>query len=110
METFEYTVIWIAVFAIAIGTYILRSFFLLGIQKIGKLPRRVQMVLSLIPIAVFAALIAPELMHINGNLIVGPTNNRLIAGVIAFVVAWFTESMLLTVGVGMAVLWTLQWI
>ncbi|GAB7020364.1 AzlD domain-containing protein [Halostagnicola bangensis] len=110
MANVDSTIIWIAIVGIAIGTYILRSVFLLGIQRLGDIPPAISTVLRFVPIAVFAALITPDLAYLDGLLVLSPRNEQLMAGLVAFVVAWYTENMLLTVGVGMAVLWFLQWI
>jgi branched-subunit amino acid transport protein len=44
----------------------------------------------------------------EGALLLAPTNLRLVAGLIAALVAWRTRRTLLSIGVGMVVLWVLQ--
>jgi branched-subunit amino acid transport protein len=48
------------------------------------------------------------LFYQNGTLEVSLGNERLLAGLVAALIAWRTRSVLLTLGGGMAVLWTLQ--
>lgn len=57
-----------------------------------------------------AALVLPKLLLVDGSLAVSPGNHRLVAGLVAGVVAFYTEDMLWTVGVGMGVLWALTWL
>ena len=63
-------------------------------------------VLKLIPPAAFAALIAPSLTHAPGEF--DPTSDRLIAGVVAGLIAWRTKNVLATIAAGMGALWLLQ--
>jgi branched-subunit amino acid transport protein len=44
----------------------------------------------------------------DGAIFLSPMNARLIAGVIAMVVAWRTKNTLLTIAAGMIALWILQ--
>lgn len=102
--------VWLVVAGVAVGTYALRSSFLLTVDRVGELPAGARRVLPFVPVAVLAALLAPDLFVVDGALAVGPDNPRLVAGAVAFVVAWYTENLLATVGVGMVVLWALLWI
>lgn len=104
------TTVWIAIAALSLGTYALRASFLLGIDRIDGLPPTLEVVLPFVPTAVLAALVAPNLLLVDGTLALSPGNERLIAGAVGFAVAWYTESMLATVGVGMGVLWLLLWV
>jgi len=93
--------------AAGLGTFLIRfSFF----QLAGQMDRwpAVQRALRFVPVAVLPALIAPALFFNSDTLNISPSNARLVAGVVAIVVARYTKSVLLTIGVGMAVLWVLQ--
>ena len=58
-----------------------------------------------------AALIAPAVMYLDGELaLIAPLNPRLIAALVATFVAWRTRNMLMTIATGMSVLWIVQWI
>jgi len=98
--------------ALAIGgmgliTYLIRlSLFLLPERVM--LPPWMLRALRYVPAAVLSAIIFPELMQPGGTLDLSLGNERLLAGLAAAVVAWRTRNVLLTVGVGMALLWVLQ--
>lgn len=107
--TIDATTVWIVVAVLSLGTYALRSSFLLGIDRVGGIPPTLERVLPFVPTAALAALIAPNLLVVDGSVALTPGNERLLAGAVGFAVAWYTESILVTVGIGMAALWLLQW-
>jgi branched-subunit amino acid transport protein len=78
---------------------------LLGRQNV---PQGVRIALNYVPIAAFSAIIAPELFVRANQIGIALNNPRLIAGVVAIVVAAFTRQILLTIIAGMAVLWLAQ--
>ncbi len=99
---------WLIIAGMGAITYATRlSFILLG--RIG-LPAVLQRSLRFVPSAVFAALIVPAVLQPAGPLDISPGNLRLLAAAAAAVVAWKTKSTVLTIGAGMAVLWTMQWV
>lgn len=102
--------VWLVVAGVAVGNYALRSSFLLAVDRFGELPPAARRVLPFVPVAVLAALLAPDLFVVEGAFAVGLDNPRLVAGAVAFLVAWYTESILATVGVGMVALWALLWV
>jgi branched-subunit amino acid transport protein len=67
-----------------------------------------QQALRFVPVAVLSALIAPALFFSSGSLNVSFSNIRLIAGILAILVAWRTKNVLLTIFIGMACLLILQ--
>ncbi len=73
-----------------------------------EIPVIVQRALRFVPPAVLTAIIVPELLYRNNQIDVALTNLRLLAGLIAIVVAWRTKNALMTIGVGMIALWILQ--
>lgn len=64
--------------------------------------------LRYVPAAVLSAIILPELLLPGGALDLSLGNERLLAGLLAIVVAWRTRNVLLTVAVGLIALWLLQ--
>ena len=64
--------------------------------------------LRFVPAAALAALVFPALTHPSGHLDLSLHNFRLLAGLGGAVVAWRTRNVLLTILVGMALLWVLQ--
>lgn len=104
------TTVWLAILGGAIGTFALRGSFIALFGRIDTVPPRVNLVLRYVPAAVLAALVVPPLFAPGEMLSLSLANHRLLAGAAAAVVAWYTENMLATIGVGMVVLWSLEWL
>lgn len=98
---------FLTIVAMGVITYALRlSMFVLAGRY--ELPPYLASALRFVPAAVLSAIIAPELFMPGGELDISLGNERLIAGLIAILVAWRTRNVLLTLAVGMLVLWGLQ--
>lgn len=99
--------IWLVMVIIGVITYATRLSFihLFGKQEIPPILRRG---LRFVPPAVMTAIIFPEILLSNGAVNISLGNARLLAGVVAAVVAWRTKNVVLTILVGMAVLLVLQ--
>ncbi|MBU6360632.1 MAG: AzlD domain-containing protein [Chloroflexi bacterium] len=101
---------WVLMIGMGLITFALRFGPLTLFSKID-LPRLAHQSFRLVIPAVFAALVMPVLVLINGTPILNPlTNPKLIAAVVAVIVAWRTNHMLLTLGAGMLVIWGLRWV
>ena len=61
-----------------------------------------------VPTAVLSAIILPELLQPGGTLDISLGNTRLLAGLIAALVAWRTQNILATIVAGMGALWILE--
>lgn len=110
VTTLSPSVVWSVVFGVAAVAFALRASFLLGIDRLGDLPPTVERVVPFVPIAVIAALTAPNVLVENGALAIGPDNPRFLAGIVGFAVAWVTENQMATVVVGMLALWAFLWL
>ena len=99
--------LWLTVLVIGAATYGLRVAFLARGTP-GALPPLAQETLRFVPAAVLSALILPALLQPAGALDLSTGNARLLAGILAALVAWRTRNALVTVGSGMAALWVLQ--
>lgn len=108
MTGYGAALIWTAIAAVAVGTWLFRTSFVVLFGYLDEIPPRVTRILALIPAAVIAAIIAPDLLVREGSLAVGIDNEQLLAGIVAFAVAWYTENMFVTIVVGMATLWVLS--
>ncbi len=64
--------------------------------------------LHYVPPAVLSAIIFPELFLRDGALHVSLDNTRLLAGLVAIIVAWFSKNTLITIIAGMVALFLLQ--
>lgn len=99
---------WLPALAVAgLVTFAIRLSFIALLGKVA-LPPVLTRALRFVPPAVLSAIILPELIMSDGALDLRPGNARLLAGVLAAVVAWRTRNVLLTIAVGMAALWALQ--
>jgi len=92
--------------AITFGTRL--SFIILFGQR--DIPDPIRRALRFVPPAVLTAILLPELFLNSGALDVSLANTRLMAGILAALVAWGTRSVALTILVGMGALLTLQWL
>ena len=66
--------------------------------------------LRFVPVAVLTAIFLPEMVYIQEELMLSYRNPRLLAGLLAIVVAWRTKNVMYTILVGMLALWLLQFI
>ena len=99
--------VWLAIVLAALITLAERGIFLVTATD-RRLPDVLQRALSYVPAAVFAAITLPALLRPSG-VALGPVDVRLLAGVVAGVVAWRTRNVTLTFLTGMAALWLLSW-
>jgi branched-subunit amino acid transport protein len=95
---------WLILIGMGLVTFGTR---LLPIVLLGRIeiPVVVQRALRFVPPAVLSAIIAPELLMPGGEFNLSLGNVRLLAGVIAMLVAWRTKNVILTIAVGMIALW-----
>lgn len=98
---------WIWMVAAGLLTYGIRLSFILLFDKI-EIPEGGRRALRLVPPAVLTAIVFQEVFMPGGNLDLSPGNLRLIAALLAVLVAWRSRSVVLTVGAGMATLLILQ--
>ena len=69
-----------------------------------EIPLTMRRALHYVPPAVLSAIILPELVYRNNQLDLSLGNTRLLAGIVAILVAWFTKNTLLTILAGMLAL------
>lgn len=101
------TMMALSIAGMGLITYLIRlSLFLLPERVM--LPPWMLRALRYVPAAVLSAIILPELLLPEGTFDLSLGNERLLAGAVAAVVAWRTRNVLLTVGVGLVLLWILQ--
>jgi branched-subunit amino acid transport protein len=80
------------------------------IYLFGKwhVPETLRRALHYVPPAVLSAITFPELFLHNDQLNLSLGNTRLLAGLVAMLVAWFSKNTLLTIVAGMIALFVLQ--
>jgi len=73
-----------------------------------EVPETMRKALHYVPPAVLSAIIFPELLYSSGSFDLTLGNTRLLAGLVATLVAWYTRNTLITILAGMAALVILQ--
>jgi branched-subunit amino acid transport protein len=101
------TYLWIIILGGLIVTYLTRLSFILFFP-LERFPKSFRRGLRYVPPAVLAALITPELFRPGGAWDLSLGNERMLAGIIAAVIAWRTKNNWLTIAVGMISLWLLS--
>jgi branched-subunit amino acid transport protein len=99
--------LWLTAVGMGVVTFATRLLPIALLERM-RLPALVQRGLRFVPPAVLSAIVFPELLVRDGALDVSPGNARLIAGLVAALVAWRTRNVIATIVVGMATLWLLQ--
>lgn len=79
--------------------------YLFGRFEVRETIRRA---LHYVPPAVLSAIVFPELLLPNGTLNLSLENTRLLAGLVAILVAWFSKNTLITILAGMLALFLLK--
>ena len=100
------TMLWCTIAAAGLLTFVLRWSFIAMIDSL-EMPPGVRRALRFVPAAVLSAIIGPAVVVQNGAVDLSPDNLRLIAALVAAVVAWRTRSIFYTIATGMLALWGL---
>ena len=101
--------IWLVMLLGGLITFGIRFSF---IYLFGRfhIPETVRRALHYVPPAVLSAIVFPELFLHEGVPDLSLENFRLLAGLAAVAVAWFSRNTLVTILAGMTVLLLLQWL
>jgi branched-subunit amino acid transport protein len=97
----------LSILGMGIITYGIRVVLFLLPERVEIAPWLLRM-LRYVPASVLSAIIFPEVLQPGGVFDLSLGNERLIAAVVAALVAWRTRNVLLTVACGMVLLWLLQ--
>ena len=73
-----------------------------------EVPETMRKALHYVPPAVLSAIIFPELLYQSNHFDFTFGNTRLLAGIVAILVAWYTKNTLLTILAGMLALFLLK--
>ncbi|WP_088891055.1 AzlD domain-containing protein [Leptolyngbya ohadii] len=85
-------------------------YLLLGVGGRIRLSEKVIHLLRYVPPAVLTAIVVPAVLMPTGDeLMLAPNNARLIGAIVAVVVSYRTQNLLLTIGLGMAAFFLGQW-
>lgn len=99
--------IWIIMLIVGLLTFGIRLSFIVILDRWSP-PPIVERALRFVPVAVLSAIIAPELVLPGGTLDISLGNERLLAGLVATLVAWYTKNIVWTILAGIVVLLALQ--
>lgn len=100
---------WVIVVVLGVCTYVIRASFIVlmnGRRLNGVWPH----VLRFIPASILATLSIPALIFARSGSNEWADPERMIAGILAIVVACYSRNILLTISSGMAMLWFLRWV
>jgi branched-subunit amino acid transport protein len=100
----ETLAIWLLIIGIGAATYAMRLSFLVAISP-ERLPAGLQRALRFVPVAALTAIVVPALLGQQAAFVYVPEPPRLLAGLLAALVAWRTRNVLLTIIVGMGIVW-----
>ncbi len=99
---------WLVIVAIGVLTYLIRLSFI-GLLGNRAMPLWAERPLSYVAPSVLAALTLPAVVVPDNEIDLAPgTNPRVLAAVVAALVAWRFKNMAAVIVVGMTVLWALQ--
>ncbi len=99
--------LWVIIIGMTVVTYGARLSVIVLLGENG-MPQGVSRALRFVPPAVLAAIVFPALLAPDGPLDLSLGNDRLLAGIVAALVAWRSRNILLTIAVGLVLLWILQ--
>jgi branched-subunit amino acid transport protein len=101
--------LWAVTLVVGALNYVSRVSFIAWFAK-NDMPSLLQRALHHVPVAMMTAIAVPAIVFVApGKIGLDMHNARLLAGVAAGLVAWWTRSTVATIVVGMSVLWALRW-
>jgi branched-subunit amino acid transport protein len=99
--------IWLVFILGGLLTFGMRFIFIYLLGRF-EVPETMRRALRFVPPSVLTAIVVPELMIESNKIDVSLTNFRLLAGIVAVLVAWRTKNTLLTIVGGMLTLVLLE--
>jgi branched-subunit amino acid transport protein len=99
--------LWGLMLLCGVITFAIRYSFI-AVEGHYQPPAWFRRLLPFVPIAALTALVAPELLLVEGEIVLGGGNPRLWAGVVAVIVAALWRNTLLTIGAGFLALFLIQ--
>ena len=102
--------IWAVTLAVGALNFASRVSFIAWFAR-NDMPPMLERALRHVPVAMLTAIAVPAVAFVApGTLGLDLHNARLVAGVVAALVAWWSRSTVATIAVGMAVLWLVRWL
>lgn len=100
---------WAMIAGTALVTFLMRFSFL-GTVNPHAMPERFRAALRFVPPAVLAAIVVPQVLIRDQAIHLGHDNPRLLAALVALVIARVSKSVVWTLIGGMVALWVAQWV
>lgn len=94
----------LTILIISMGTFIFRFSFIYLYGRFN-LPEWLRRSMHFVPPAVLSALIFPAIILKDDIIWISPQNPRLLAGIIAMIIAWRTKSSILPIAFGLGIFW-----
>lgn len=101
--------LWLTIAACGVVTFLLRLSFI-AVHGRVVMPLWFTRALAFVPIAVLSAITLPEVLIQNGALPTSVLNPRVIAALVAVLVAWRTRNVTVTIVAGTLTLWLVQYL
>ena len=105
MDNVEFYIITLVIGAV---TLFFRGAFIVP-DKAHHLSQRLEFILEYIPISAMAALTAAHITYTQSGGVYEIAPDKIAAGFIAFIIAWFSKSILATFVGGMSAIWLIQY-
>ena len=103
-------IVWLVIVVVGVINYAARLSFIAFFAR-REMPPLLAEALKHVPAAMLTAIVVPAVVFAApGHIDFGLANPKFIAAIVAGVVAWHWRNTLLTIGVGMAVLWLVQYL
>ena len=100
--------VWLLFFILGLVTLAERYSFLIFLGNM-KMPALMLKALRYVPVVVLFALASPAVLRSDGMIDLS-LNPKIIAGVVAILIAWRTRNVLYTIVGGMTVFWLSRWV
>lgn len=99
--------VWLAILGVTAATFLTRSsLFVLGARV--QFPPVVEAALRFAPACALAAIVAADLVFMDGELRIDSNNHKLISGCIGIIIFSYSRSIIGTIAGGMIVFWLLH--
>jgi len=101
--------IWLIILSLGAITLLERTSFIIIFSR-WEMPEWLRRALNYVPVAAFAALIAPAIFHVEGSLNLSPLRPEIIAAIVGIAITWRGYGILPTIIGGMLTLWGMRWL
>ncbi|MGL4609296.1 MAG: AzlD domain-containing protein [Trueperaceae bacterium] len=99
--------LWLTILLAALMSFLLRYLPMRLLEK-QRLAPWLERALRYVPAATLSGLVFPALLLQNNKLALTLSNDRLLAGIVAAVIVYYSRNAILTIVAGLVILWLLQ--